>query len=91
MTTTIIKSDLQNRLEAAGWEFLTNECIDEDLVFDERSGFCHVKKRILPKTDAQIRELFCYAPFTSIKITDAYDVRGNPVEGLRAVYVMRSN
>lgn len=83
-----VKSDLQKRLEAEGWEFLTNDnsnrvggVVFGSLGSEEHSlsdGF--LRKKYLDKKS-----------FPDVHVADAYDVHGNPLPTMRAVYVKRNS
>ncbi len=91
------KSDLQTRLEAEGWKFLFNT--DPRLNYDTGTTMHRMEdgftmsvnnfpaERYTPRSNEQIRERFLKSGFPEVRIEDAYDCDGNPLKGMRAVYV----
>ena len=88
MVKSKVKSDLQQMLEAEGFEFLTNE----DLYFDfiPELGY---QPRFSPKTVFEIKAQYLSREgFSSVLVTsDAYDIKGKPLRDMAAVYVIRKN
>lgn len=83
------KSELQEKLETEGWEWLSNVSIEIDSM---TSGYAwnDNKSRTEPKTDDQLQTEFKLRNgFKDVMIADAYDANGKPVPGYRAVYVKR--
>lgn len=89
MVESKIKSDLQHKLEAEGFEFLTNEDLNSD--FDDSTGYYYFRR--FPKTDLEIRAQYISRKgFSSVFVTyDAYDIEGKSIKGMAAVYVKRKN
>ncbi|MEK6905301.1 MAG: hypothetical protein AABX24_02770 [Nanoarchaeota archaeon] len=88
MVESKVKSDLQQRLEAEGFEFLTNEYLNSD--FDDSTGFYYFRRS--PKTDLEIKTEYISRGFSSVLVTyDAYDIKGKTIKGMAAVYVKRKN
>ena len=89
--TEKIKSVLQRTLETQGWEFLTNVATEYDCKYDEKLGYMSFR-RVVPKSDYEIRTEFLSRPsFQDVKIAADYDVDANPINKMRAVYVIRSS
>jgi hypothetical protein len=76
------KSELQEKLESEGWEFLTNEF---GHVFDDEG---YIYDGGLPSDDSLIRD-YMGRGFVKIRIEDAYDSKCNLLKNGRAVYVKR--
>ena len=89
----LIKSDLQTRLEAQGWKFYSNVSPREaDVTIPEGdAGFEFKLEMRLPKplTDGEIALQLKERGFKEVMIADAYDIHGNPIEYMRAIYVKR--
>lgn len=77
-----VKSELQKKLESQGWRFLTNEDPEAEHYDDE--GF-YLEYDSTPEADLLMR--YIKKGFNKVKVTDAYDIHGNHIPIMRAVYV----
>lgn len=84
-----VKSDLQKKLESEGWELLYNESKNMDHI--TRGGIEVFQPRFFPKTDQQIIKEHLERGFKEVRIEDAYNIGGEPINSkyTRAVYVKR--
>ena len=85
-----IKSSFQKQLEAEGWEFLTNE--DPNLNnhdYDLRTGLSYETMRQVPYTNDELKNRFLDRGFKDVRAEIAFDIYGEPCEGMRAIYVKR--
>ncbi|OGH57063.1 MAG: hypothetical protein A2186_00550 [Candidatus Levybacteria bacterium RIFOXYA1_FULL_41_10] len=73
------KSSLQTTLEAEGWEFLTNNDRYNGKYWDPDPK----------KNDFAIISAFKDRGFKEVKVTDAYDINGRPINYMQAIYVKR--
>ena len=81
-----IKSKLQKSLEEKGWEFLTNESIK--FAWDKKGN---PQPRFSPRSDEEIKLDYSQREaFKEVKIEKAYDIYGNALPEMRAVYVKRA-
>lgn len=84
------------RLEQEGWEFLTNENpMSEDLgyEFDNKTGLYSHRGfgfRHFPYTDEELAQKYRTRNFADVLITEAFDINGNFLPTMRAVYVKRT-
>ena len=86
-----IKSDLQQMLETQGWEYLTNVSTTHDVEQVPNLDFIYLS-RSSPKSDFEIAAEFLSHPvFQDVKITDAYNLNGEFIPGMKAVYVIRKS
>ncbi len=88
MVKSKVKSDLQQMLEAEGFEFLTNEDLYSNFI--PELGY---QPRFSPKTVFEIKAQYLSREgFSSVLVTsDAYDIKGKPLRDMAAIYVIRKN
>lgn len=71
-----VKSDLQKKLEAEGWEFFTNHRV--------KSKF---GGKLALSTDHELKDWYLKLGFKEVFVTDAYNIRAELILEARAVYV----
>ena len=84
----IVKPDLQKRLEAEGWEWLTNDSSNM------MGGvlFNRLDSEGKPLSDGFLREKYLdRESFSDVCVADAYGPQGNPLPTMRAIYVKRNS
>ncbi len=74
----IVKSDLQIKLEADGWEFLTNH--------RTKSQFTD---KLALSTDQELKDYYLKM-YKEVFITEAYDLKAELLTNARAIYVRRT-
>ena len=76
------KSELQEKLEAEGWRWLTNE--DPNNYMDEE-GFIH--RRFISESDEELMLKYRFRGFDEALVANAYDINGKLIPEMRAIYV----
>ncbi|MCW8966685.1 MAG: hypothetical protein OQK82_08390 [Candidatus Pacearchaeota archaeon] len=81
-----IKSKLQKELESQGWIFLANEDVKVSLYYHNDDEFI-LEHDLIQKTDGKLKEEYMERGFSEVRIADAYDIHGNYISCMRAIYV----
>jgi hypothetical protein len=98
------KSNLQQRLQQEGWEFVGNvlTTIDRTLIdtgskinpttgtFEKQQPLILLEVRKRPRTDEEIRQEFLGKGHKQVLVTDAYDNEGNQLKYSK-VSILREN
>jgi hypothetical protein len=79
------KSKLQISLESKGWKFLTN--VDPTRENDYSGEDIFEISRISPLSDEELKNKYSEEGNRKARIENAYDILGNLIHPMRAIYV----